>query len=168
MLICRPGTLRPRVLLQPDVTDFFLLFTTFDERKSWYLDYNIRKFCTPPCQAKVEDLWFETSNKFAGTLCHNLWFTLSSCCFGNFSNYQMTRLICIHVLCLKWFASMATTTNGSICYRVTHVIRLLNILGAHFNSLLFSSTRTVNSFHTPNFSEYIKEYFGNALTFMQF
>uniref|UniRef100_A0A8C2FKZ4 Coagulation factor VIII, procoagulant component n=1 Tax=Cyprinus carpio TaxID=7962 RepID=A0A8C2FKZ4_CYPCA len=65
MLICRPGTLRPRVLLQPDVTDFFLLFTTFDERKSWYLDYNIRKFCTPPCQAKVDDPWFEMSNKFA-------------------------------------------------------------------------------------------------------
>ncbi|XP_042625807.1 coagulation factor VIII-like [Cyprinus carpio] len=65
VLICRPGTLRPRVLLQPDVTDFFLLFTTFDERKSWYLDYNIRKFCTPPCQAKVDDPWFEMSNKFA-------------------------------------------------------------------------------------------------------
>ncbi|XP_073676198.1 coagulation factor VIII-like [Garra rufa] len=65
VMICRPGTLRPRVLLQPDVSDFFLLFTTFDERKSWYLDYNIRKFCTPPCQAKVDDPWFETSNKFA-------------------------------------------------------------------------------------------------------
>ncbi|XP_048043912.1 coagulation factor VIII [Megalobrama amblycephala] len=65
MLICRPGTLRPRVMLQPDVTDYFLLFTTFDETKSWYLDYNIRKFCTPPCQAKVDDSWFEMSNKFA-------------------------------------------------------------------------------------------------------
>uniref|UniRef100_A0A671LEM3 Coagulation factor VIII-like n=1 Tax=Sinocyclocheilus anshuiensis TaxID=1608454 RepID=A0A671LEM3_9TELE len=65
VLICRPGTLHPRVLRQPDVTDFFLLFTTFDERKSWYLDYNIRKFCTPPCQAKVDDPWFEMSNKFA-------------------------------------------------------------------------------------------------------
>ncbi|KAI2657139.1 Coagulation factor VIII [Labeo rohita] len=68
VMICRPGTLRPRVLLQPDVTDFFLLFTTFDETKSWYLDYNIRKFCTPPCQAKVDDPWFEMSNKFAETL----------------------------------------------------------------------------------------------------
>ncbi|XP_016431676.1 coagulation factor VIII-like [Sinocyclocheilus rhinocerous] len=65
VLICHPGTLHPRVLRQPDVTDFFLLFTTFDERKSWYLDYNIRKFCTPPCQAKVDDPWFEMSNKFA-------------------------------------------------------------------------------------------------------
>ncbi|KAK9963756.1 hypothetical protein ABG768_006921 [Culter alburnus] len=65
MLICRPGTLRPRVMLQPDVTDYFLLFTTFDETKSWYLDYNIRKFCTSPCQAKVDDSWFEMSNKFA-------------------------------------------------------------------------------------------------------
>ncbi|XDV37758.1 hypothetical protein PO909_007314 [Leuciscus waleckii] len=65
MLICSPGTLRSRGKLQPDVTDFFLLFTTFDERKSWYLDYNIGKFCTPPCQAKVDDPWFEMSNKFA-------------------------------------------------------------------------------------------------------
>ncbi|KAG1934570.1 coagulation factor VIII [Pimephales promelas] len=65
MLICRPGTLRSRAKLQPDVPDFFLLFTTFDERKSWYLDYNIGKFCTPPCQAKVDDPWFEMSNKFA-------------------------------------------------------------------------------------------------------
>ncbi|XP_067314180.1 coagulation factor VIII [Pseudorasbora parva] len=65
MLICRPGTLQSRIMLQPDVTDFFLLFTTFDERKSWYLDDNIRKFCTPPCLAKVDDPWFEMSNKFA-------------------------------------------------------------------------------------------------------
>ncbi|XP_051513639.1 coagulation factor VIII-like [Myxocyprinus asiaticus] len=65
LLICRPGTLDQHVLLQPRVTDFFLLFTTFDERKSWYLDYNIRKFCTPPCQAKVDDPWFAISNKFA-------------------------------------------------------------------------------------------------------
>lgn len=65
VLICRPGTLRSHVKLQPDVTDYFLLFTTFDERKSWYLDYNIGKFCTPPCQAKVDDPWFEMSNKFA-------------------------------------------------------------------------------------------------------
>lgn len=67
LLICRPGTLKSRVLLQPGVQDLFLLFTVFDEKKSWYLDYNIRKFCTSPCQAKVDDPWFETNNKFAGT-----------------------------------------------------------------------------------------------------
>lgn len=66
LLICRPETLKPRTRLQPGVQDLFLLFTVFDEKKSWYLDYNIRKFCTPPCQAKVDDPWFETSNKFAG------------------------------------------------------------------------------------------------------
>ncbi|XP_053506054.1 coagulation factor VIII [Ictalurus furcatus] len=65
LLICRPGTLKSRVLLQPGVQDLFLLFTVFDEKKSWYLDYNIRKFCTSPCQAKVDDPWFETNNKFA-------------------------------------------------------------------------------------------------------
>ncbi|KAG7335254.1 hypothetical protein KOW79_001850 [Hemibagrus wyckioides] len=65
LLICRPGTLKPRVLLQPGVQDLFLLFTIFDEKKSWYLDHNIKEFCTPPCQAKIDDPWFETSNKFA-------------------------------------------------------------------------------------------------------
>ncbi|XP_062875113.1 coagulation factor VIII isoform X1 [Trichomycterus rosablanca] len=65
LLICRPGTLRPRFLLQPGVQDLFLLFTIFDETKSWYLDHNIREFCTPPCQASVDDPWFQTSNKFA-------------------------------------------------------------------------------------------------------
>lgn len=67
MLICRPGTLKPRARLQPGVQDLFLLFTVFDESKSWYMDYNIGKFCTPPCRAKVDDPWFETNNKFAGT-----------------------------------------------------------------------------------------------------
>uniref|UniRef100_A0AAR2KQL0 Coagulation factor VIII, procoagulant component n=1 Tax=Pygocentrus nattereri TaxID=42514 RepID=A0AAR2KQL0_PYGNA len=65
LLICRPGTLQPRFLLQPGVQDLFLLFTIFDERKSWYLDYNIKEFCTPPCQAKVDDPWFEFGNRFA-------------------------------------------------------------------------------------------------------
>ncbi|KAB5554203.1 hypothetical protein PHYPO_G00047470 [Pangasianodon hypophthalmus] len=65
LLICRPGTLKPRVLLQQGVQDLFLLFTIFDEKKSWYLEDNIRQFCKPPCQAKVDDPWFETNNKFA-------------------------------------------------------------------------------------------------------
>ncbi|TSK87429.1 Coagulation factor VIII [Bagarius yarrelli] len=65
ILICRPGTLMPRVLVQPGVQDLFLLFTVFDEKKSWYLEHNIKEFCTPPCQTKIDDPWFETSNKFA-------------------------------------------------------------------------------------------------------
>ncbi|XP_076844555.1 coagulation factor VIII [Brachyhypopomus gauderio] len=65
VLICRPGTLAPRSLLQPGVHDLFLLFTVFDERKSWYLDYNVRTFCTPPCQTKADDPWFDSSNRFA-------------------------------------------------------------------------------------------------------
>nr|XP_055033767.1 coagulation factor VIII [Misgurnus anguillicaudatus] len=65
MLICRPGTLHPDVLLQPGVTDFFLLFTTFDERKSWYLDDNIKTYCAPPCQVREDDPWFQITNRFA-------------------------------------------------------------------------------------------------------
>ncbi|KAK2829114.1 hypothetical protein Q7C36_017104 [Tachysurus vachellii] len=65
LLICRPGTLKPRTLLQPGVQDLFLLFTVFDEKKSWYLEHNIKEFCSPPCQAKVDDPWFESTNRFA-------------------------------------------------------------------------------------------------------
>ncbi|XP_066498216.1 coagulation factor VIII [Hoplias malabaricus] len=64
LLICRPGTLQSRAQLQPGVQDYFLLFTIFDEKKSWYLDYNLAKFCTPPCRGR-EDPWFETNNRFA-------------------------------------------------------------------------------------------------------
>lgn len=87
LLICRPGTLMPRVLLQPGVQDLFLLFTIFDEKKSWYLDDNIKEFCTPPCQAKIDDPWFETSNKFAGTCNMYTQATLS----GNFMCIQSIK-----------------------------------------------------------------------------
>ncbi|XP_062381158.1 coagulation factor VIII [Sardina pilchardus] len=65
LLICKPGTLKTASLMQPGVRDLFLLFTVFDERKSWYMEENIRKFCSPPCRANKNDPWFETSNKFS-------------------------------------------------------------------------------------------------------
>ncbi|KAI1898621.1 hypothetical protein AGOR_G00074270 [Albula goreensis] len=65
MIVCKPGTLHPFYNIQPGVQQFALLFTVFDETKSWYLEENIRKFCTPPCRIKNEDSWFKFSNKFA-------------------------------------------------------------------------------------------------------
>uniref|UniRef100_A0A4W5QDY1 Coagulation factor VIII, procoagulant component n=1 Tax=Hucho hucho TaxID=62062 RepID=A0A4W5QDY1_9TELE len=64
-LICKPGTLHPQLNLQPNLQEYALLFHTFDETKSWYLDENIRQYCTPPCQAQRDDPWFQLSNKFA-------------------------------------------------------------------------------------------------------
>ncbi|XP_063045565.1 coagulation factor VIII [Engraulis encrasicolus] len=65
MLICKPGTLRHDTLMQLDVQDLFLLFTVFDEKKSWYMEDNIRQFCAPPCRANKEEPWFQMSNKFS-------------------------------------------------------------------------------------------------------
>ncbi|XP_071314337.1 coagulation factor VIII [Trachinotus anak] len=65
LVICKPGTLRPRLNTQPDVQEFALLFHTFDETKSWYLEENLQRHCAPPCQANTEDHWYHLSNKFA-------------------------------------------------------------------------------------------------------
>ncbi|KAM3613214.1 uncharacterized protein V6R79_022640 [Siganus canaliculatus] len=69
LVICKSGTLpihrhvKPEKFSQPD--EFSLLFHAFDETKSWYLSENLKKYCTPPCQANTEDPWFHVSNKFA-------------------------------------------------------------------------------------------------------
>ncbi|XP_059202876.1 coagulation factor VIII [Centropristis striata] len=65
LVICKPGILRTRRNTQRDVQEFALLFHTFDETKSWYLEENLRLHCAPPCQANTEDPWYHTSNKFA-------------------------------------------------------------------------------------------------------
>uniref|UniRef100_A0A8D3DD54 Coagulation factor VIII, procoagulant component n=1 Tax=Scophthalmus maximus TaxID=52904 RepID=A0A8D3DD54_SCOMX len=48
LVICKPGTLRTPQNTQPDVQEFSLLFHTFDETKSWYLEENLRRHCAPP------------------------------------------------------------------------------------------------------------------------
>ncbi|XP_031718703.1 coagulation factor VIII [Anarrhichthys ocellatus] len=65
LVICKSGILQTRQNTQPDVQEFALLFHTFDETKSWYMEENLRRHCAPPCQANTEDPWYHTSNKFA-------------------------------------------------------------------------------------------------------
>ncbi|XP_039872300.1 coagulation factor VIII isoform X1 [Simochromis diagramma] len=65
LVICKPGTLRPNENMQPGIQAFSLLFHTFDETKSWYLEENLKRHCAPPCQVNAEDPWYHTSNKFA-------------------------------------------------------------------------------------------------------
>uniref|UniRef100_A0A8C7IAM4 Coagulation factor VIII, procoagulant component n=1 Tax=Oncorhynchus kisutch TaxID=8019 RepID=A0A8C7IAM4_ONCKI len=48
LVICKPGTLHPQLNLQPNLQEYALLFHTFDETKSWYLDENIQLFRLPP------------------------------------------------------------------------------------------------------------------------
>ena len=66
LVICRPNTLDPKLGLQADLQEYALLFHSFDETKSWYLEENLRRHCTPPCRAVPTDPWFQTSNTFAG------------------------------------------------------------------------------------------------------
>uniref|UniRef100_UPI0037E92206 coagulation factor VIII n=1 Tax=Semicossyphus pulcher TaxID=241346 RepID=UPI0037E92206 len=65
LVICKPNTLQTRRRMQPNIQEFSLLFHTFDETKSWYLEENLQKHCAPPCQVNTEDPWYHTSNKFA-------------------------------------------------------------------------------------------------------
>ncbi|KAM7417567.1 hypothetical protein PAMA_017283 [Pampus argenteus] len=65
LVICKPGTPQTRHNTQPDVQDFSLLFHTFDETKSWYMEENLQRHCVPPCQANPEDPWYHLTNKFA-------------------------------------------------------------------------------------------------------
>lgn len=65
LVICKSGTLRTHQNTQRDVQEFALLFHTFDETKSWYLEESLQRHCAPPCQANTEDPWYHISNKFA-------------------------------------------------------------------------------------------------------
>ncbi|KAJ8246909.1 hypothetical protein GJAV_G00256690 [Gymnothorax javanicus] len=61
LIVCRPGSLHPSNVIQ----QFSLLFTVFDETKSWYLEENVKRFCRSPCTIRNGDPWFKTSNRFA-------------------------------------------------------------------------------------------------------
>ncbi|XP_068451535.1 coagulation factor VIII [Clinocottus analis] len=61
LVICNSASLDPQSYVQ----DFALLFHTFDETKSWYLEESLRRHCAPPCQANTEDPWYHISNTFA-------------------------------------------------------------------------------------------------------
>nr|XP_057918781.1 coagulation factor VIII isoform X2 [Doryrhamphus excisus] len=63
LLVCKSGTLGKNHQLK--IQEFSLLFHTFDETKSWYLEENLRRHCAPPCQVNPEDPWYHIGNKFS-------------------------------------------------------------------------------------------------------
>ncbi|KAF3693960.1 Coagulation factor VIII Antihemophilic factor [Channa argus] len=65
VVICKPGTLQTHQNRQSVIQEYALLFHTFDETKSWYLEENLQRYCVPPCQVNAEDPWYHESNKFA-------------------------------------------------------------------------------------------------------
>lgn len=46
--------------------EFVIMFTLVDENQSWYLDENIRQFCTSPNSVDKSDAVFQRSNKMHG------------------------------------------------------------------------------------------------------
>lgn len=46
--------------------EFVIMFTLVDENQSWYLDENIRHFCTDPDSVDKHDAVFQRSNKMHG------------------------------------------------------------------------------------------------------
>uniref|UniRef100_A0A3Q0T2K1 Coagulation factor VIII, procoagulant component n=1 Tax=Amphilophus citrinellus TaxID=61819 RepID=A0A3Q0T2K1_AMPCI len=65
LVICKTGTLQTNQNTQAGIQEFSLLFHTFDETKSWYLEENLKRHCAPPCQVNTKDPWYYASNKFA-------------------------------------------------------------------------------------------------------
>ncbi|XP_069505079.1 coagulation factor VIII [Ambystoma mexicanum] len=64
LLVCHPNTLSQVFGRQLAVQEFSLLFTIFDETKSWYLAENIERNCQAPCQVRTEDHEFISSNRY--------------------------------------------------------------------------------------------------------
>ncbi|XP_073936846.1 ferroxidase HEPHL1 isoform X4 [Castor canadensis] len=70
LLVCKEGMLNRYSGTRTDVDrEFIIMFTLVDENQSWYLDENIRHFCTDPDSVDKDDAVFQRSNKMhAGML----------------------------------------------------------------------------------------------------
>ncbi|XP_015282008.1 PREDICTED: coagulation factor VIII [Gekko japonicus] len=66
LIICQPGVLSTAHGRQLSIQEFSLLFTIFDETKSWYFAENIERNCPSPCHIQMDDPVFKTSNTFYG------------------------------------------------------------------------------------------------------
>nr|XP_020660343.1 coagulation factor VIII [Pogona vitticeps] len=64
LIICRSEVLSTAHVRQLDVQEFSLLFTIFDETKSWYADENLGGRCPPPCPKRTEDPTFKANHSF--------------------------------------------------------------------------------------------------------
>jgi len=83
ILTCKRGTLDSATGVRTDVDkEFVLLFTVFDENKSWLLDDNIRKFCSDPEKtlSQKTDSAFVNSNKMSA---------INGRVFGNLEGLEM-------------------------------------------------------------------------------
>ncbi|KAF4794379.1 coagulation factor VIII [Turdus rufiventris] len=64
LIICNPGVLSSASKRQLAVQEFSLLFTIFDETKSWYFPENVERNCHPPCQIQQDGPDFKRNHSF--------------------------------------------------------------------------------------------------------
>ncbi|NXF87579.1 FA8 factor, partial [Eubucco bourcierii] len=64
LIICRHGVLSLVFRRQLAVQEFSLLFTIFDETKSWYFQENMQRNCRPPCHIQQDNPDFKRNHSF--------------------------------------------------------------------------------------------------------
>ncbi|XP_010282001.1 PREDICTED: coagulation factor VIII-like [Phaethon lepturus] len=64
LIICRRGVLSFVFRRQLAVQEFSLLFTIFDETKSWYFLENMERNCRPPCHIQQDNPDFKRNHSF--------------------------------------------------------------------------------------------------------
>ncbi|XP_009284580.1 PREDICTED: coagulation factor VIII isoform X1 [Aptenodytes forsteri] len=64
LIICRRGVLSFIFRRQLAVQEFSLLFTIFDETKSWYFLENMERNCRPPCRIQQDNPDFKRNHSF--------------------------------------------------------------------------------------------------------
>ncbi|XP_070807919.1 coagulation factor VIII [Pituophis catenifer annectens] len=64
LIICRAAILHTTHVRQLAIQEFALLFTIFDETKSWYFAENFERSCPPPCQIQMDDPVLKSNHTF--------------------------------------------------------------------------------------------------------
>ncbi|XP_066058472.1 coagulation factor VIII [Chamaea fasciata] len=64
LIICNRGVLSYVSKRQLAVQEFSLLFTIFDETKSWYFQENVNRNCRPPCRLQQDSPDFKRNHSF--------------------------------------------------------------------------------------------------------
>ncbi|NXP43379.1 FA8 factor, partial [Heliornis fulica] len=64
LIICRRGVLSYAFRRQLAVQEFSLLFTIFDETKSWYFLENMERNCRPPCRIQQDNPDFKRNHSY--------------------------------------------------------------------------------------------------------
>lgn len=93
--MCLIGILHKYSGTRTDVNqEFVIMFTVVDENQSWYLEENIRHFCTDPDSVDKEDAVFQKSNKMHGE-CLSCYQVHTDCllCIWHYTGYRTHRNI---------------------------------------------------------------------------